>query len=68
MAIYHLSVKTVSRSKGQNTVASAAYRSGNCLKDERNGKTHACIKRQGMEGTFIVLPFGCDWAQERGVL
>lgn len=68
MAIYHLSVKTVSRSKGQSAVASAAYRSGNCLKDERNGKTHDYTRRQGVEGTFIVAPAGCEWTQDRGTL
>lgn len=68
MAIYHFSVKTVSRSKGQSAVASAAYRSGNCLKDERNGKTHDYTRRQGVEGTFIVAPAGCEWTQDRGTL
>ena len=49
MAIYHLSVKVVSRSKGQSAVASAAYRSGDALTDEREGRTHDYTRRRGVE-------------------
>lgn len=38
MAIYHCSIKNISRGKGQNVVASASYRSGQKLHDERLGK------------------------------
>lgn len=65
MAIYHLSVKAVSRSKGQSAVASAAYRSGDALIDEREGKAHDYTKRRGVEASFIVAPEGCNWAHDR---
>lgn len=68
MAIYHLSVKAISRAKGQSAVASAAYRSGDTLTDEREGKTHDYTRRRGVEASFIVAPDGCEWAQDRAVL
>ncbi len=37
MAIYHLSMKIISRSSGYSAVASAAYRSGSLMLDERTG-------------------------------
>lgn len=68
MAIYHLSVKVVSRSKGQSAVASAAYRSGDALTDEREGRTHDYTRRRGVEASFIVAPAGCEWAHDRAAL
>ena len=38
MAIYHFSVKTISRSAGRSAVACSAYRSGEKLIDERQRK------------------------------
>ena len=35
MAIYHLTVKVISRGKGQSAIAAAAYRSGERLRDEQ---------------------------------
>ena len=40
MAIYHFSAKVVSRANGSSAVASAAYRSGSELFDERLGRHH----------------------------
>ncbi|MCV4594285.1 mobilization protein, partial [Escherichia coli] len=40
MAIYHLSMKILSRSKGYSAVASAAYRAGEKILDERTGVIH----------------------------
>lgn len=68
MAIYHLSVKAVSRSKGQSAVASAAYRSGDSLTDEREGKTHDYTRRRGVDASFIVAPSGCEWTHDRARL
>lgn len=68
MAIYHLSVKVVSRSKGQSAVASAAYRSGDSLTDEREGKTHDYTRRRGVDASFIVAPSGCEWTHDRARL
>lgn len=40
MAIYHFSVKVVSRGKGASAVAKAAYISGEKIKNEYDDKTH----------------------------
>ena len=40
MAIYHFSMKPVSRAKGRSAVASMAYRAGEKLTNERDGITH----------------------------
>lgn len=38
MAIYHLTTKAVSRANGQSSIASAAYRSGEKIENERTGE------------------------------
>ena len=68
MALYHLSVKTVSRASGRSAVAAAAYRSGDVLTNDRDGMTHDYTARGGVEETFIVAPEGAAWAQDRAVL
>lgn len=68
MALYHLSVKTVSRASGRSAVAAAAYRSGEMLTNDRDGMTHDYTARGGVEDTFIVAPEGAAWAQDRAVL
>jgi len=68
VAIYHLSVKSISRSAGRSVVAAAAYRAGQELIDERQGLTHDYTRKQGVEDAFIVTPDGADWAQDRNTL
>lgn len=68
MAIYHLSVKSISRSAGRSVVAASAYRAGQELTDERQGLTHDYTRKQGVEDAFIVAPDGADWAQDRNAL
>jgi len=68
VAIYHLSVKSISRSAGRSVVAAAAYRAGQELTDERHGLTHDYTRKQGVEDAFIVAPDGADWAQDRNAL
>jgi len=68
VAIYHLSVKSISRSAGRSVVAAAAYRAGQELTDERQGLTHDYTRKQGVEDAFIVVPDGADWAQDRNAL
>lgn len=46
MAIYHFSVKTISRSAGRSAVACSAYRSGEKLIDERQGKEQDYTKKK----------------------
>lgn len=56
MAIYHLSVKIISRSAGRSAVAAAAYRSGDILTNEWDGITHDYSKKHWIEHTEILLP------------
>ncbi len=65
MALYHLSVKPVSRGGGRSAVACAAYRSADVLHDERLGQTHDYARKRGVEAAFIVAPMEAVWAQER---
>ncbi|KAA8420763.1 MobA/MobL family protein, partial [Acetobacter pomorum] len=68
MAIFHLSVKTVSRSTGRSAVAAAAYRSGDTLTNERDGRQHNYANRTGVDDSFIIAPAGCEWAHDRSTL
>ena len=70
MAIYHLSVKPISRATGRSAVASAAYRAAERLTNERDGLTHDFTRRSGVEHAEIVLPEGvdADWARDRSAL
>lgn len=56
MAIFHLSVKIISRSSGRSAIAAAAYRAGEKLKNEENGKTHDFSKKKGVGYSEIQLP------------
>ena len=70
MAIYHFSMKPVSRASGRSAVASMAYRSGERLTNERDGITHDFTRKEGVEHAEIVLPEGvnADWARDRSDL
>lgn len=68
MAIFHLSVKTVSRSTGRSAVAAAAYRSGDTLTNERDGRQHDYANRTGIDDSFIIAPSGCEWTHDRSTL
>jgi Ti-type conjugative transfer relaxase TraA len=72
MAIYHLSMKPMSRSSGRSAVAAIAYRAAEKLTNERDGIEHDFTRRQGVEHAEIVLPegiaAGADWARERAAL
>mgnify|MGYP006142940621 CR=1 FL=1 len=66
MAIYHLSVKAVSRSAGRSATAAAAYRSGEKIIDDRTGEIHDYTRKGGVESADIVLPDGAPmWATDR---
>lgn len=56
MAIYHCSVKTVSRAKGGSAVASAAYRSGEKLIDHTTGEVKDYTRKSGVLATGLVFP------------
>lgn len=56
MAIFHLSVKIISRSSGRSAIAAAAYRAGEKLKDEEVEKFHDFSKKRGVVYSEIQLP------------
>ena len=56
MAIYHLSIKIISRGKGKSAVASAAYRAGEVIKNEYDGQTHDYSRKKGIVHAEIMLP------------
>ncbi len=66
MAIYHLSGTIISRSQGRSAVAASAYRSGECLSDERYQKVHDYTRRIGVVHQEILLPKDAPaWMAER---
>jgi Ti-type conjugative transfer relaxase TraA len=62
VAIYHLSVKVMSRADGRSAVAAAAYRAAAELHDERLGRAHDFTNKAGVIHSEILLP---DGAPER---
>jgi len=69
VAIFHLSVKTISRSAGRSATAAAAYRAGVKITDERTGEIHDYTRKGGVESAELVLPAGApEWAADRAAL
>src|ERR1700738_5013853 len=56
MAIYHLHVKVIGRKSGSSAVASAAYRSGSRLRDERLDRSHDFSSKRGVVHSEVMLP------------
>jgi Ti-type conjugative transfer relaxase TraA len=56
MAIYHLHVKVLGRKSGSSAVASAAYRSGARLRDERLDRNHDFSAKRGVVHSEVLLP------------
>jgi ATP-dependent exoDNAse (exonuclease V) alpha subunit len=55
VAIYHLSVKSVSRAEGRSATAAAAYRAGELVHDHQTGQVFDYSRRYGVEHAEIVL-------------
>ena len=69
MASYHLSVKTIKRSAGRSATAAAAYRAGELIACDREGRVHDYTRKLGVEEAFILAPDEApDWAQDRQAL
>lgn len=64
MAIYHLSLKAIQRSKGRSSTASAAYRSRVKITDQRTGQTYDYTHKKGVEGRVIFTPDGSKISRE----
>ena len=56
MALYHFSVKIISRANGQSACAASAYRSGEKIQNDRDGITHDYRKKQNVEYAVVMLP------------
>ena len=69
MAIFHLSVKIVSRSAGRSATAAAAYRAGWMITDERSSEVHDYTRKAGVASLDLILPADAPaWASDRAVL
>ena len=69
MAIYHLSVKTVSRSAGRSATAAAAYRAGVSITDGRTGEIHDYTRKGGVQSATLIVPAeAAAWANDREVI
>ena len=56
MALFHLNVTQIKRSKGQSAIAAAAYRAGEKLHSEYYGETSDYTKKHGVICSEILLP------------
>jgi ATP-dependent exoDNAse (exonuclease V) alpha subunit len=73
MAIYHLSVKPISRAGGRSATAAAAYRSGDLVHDLTSDEVFDYTRKRGVEHSEIVLPTAAaradiNWARDREAL
>lgn len=69
MPIYHLSVKTISRSHGRSATAAAAYRAGAAITDERTGEVHDYKRKKGVDSATLFVPENCQkWTSHRASL
>ena len=66
MAIYHLSVKPISRTDGRSATAAAAYRAAIQISDTRTGKLHDYRRKQGVVSAVLLVPEAAPkWAHDR---
>jgi Ti-type conjugative transfer relaxase TraA len=69
MAIYHFSAKVIGRSGGRSAIASAAYRAGERLHDDKLDRSHDYTEKAGVVHREIMLADGAParWT-DRGTL
>lgn len=66
MAIYHLNARGISPARGSSAVASAAYQSGETLRDETTGDLKRYARRERIADTGLVLPeHAPEWDRAR---
>jgi hypothetical protein len=69
MAIFHLKSQIIKRSAERSTVACAAYRAGEDLRDERYGETRTYKRQDRVVCSEIIAPdFAKPWACDRAKL
>ena len=67
MALFSMRVQVIKRSAGRSSVAAAAYRSCEKLRDDRQGITHDYRNKSGVEHKEILLPDNAPaWVQGIG--
>lgn len=65
MAIYHLNARGIAPARGSSAVASAAYQSGETLRDEVTGDLKRYARAERIADTGIVLPAGApSWDRQ----
>ncbi|WNW17337.1 MobQ family relaxase [Lactiplantibacillus plantarum] len=65
MAIFHMSFSNISAGKGRSAIASAAYRSGEKLFDDKEGRSYF-YSRSVIPESFILTPKNAPkWANDR---
>lgn len=66
MAIYHLNARGVSPARGSSAIASAAYQSGETLRDETTGDLKRYARKERIADTGLALPDGApEWDRQR---
>jgi ATP-dependent exoDNAse (exonuclease V) alpha subunit len=73
MAIFRLQVTPISRVGGHSSVAAAAYRAGEKIRDDRTNELHNFSRRKDVTHSEILLPNhlsgeNMDWARNRASL
>jgi hypothetical protein len=73
MAIFRLQVTPITRAGGHSSVAAAAYRAGEKLRDDRTNELHNFSRRKDVTHSEILLPAhlsgeNMDWARNRASL
>jgi MobA/MobL family protein len=74
MAIYRLQIEPVKRSDGHSSVAAAAYRAGERIRDDRTNEIHNHSRRKDVTHSEIMLPSelsgseNMEWARNRSSL
>jgi hypothetical protein len=74
MAIYCMDVKTFGRARGGRVTRAAAYRAGECIRDERTREMYNHTDRDDVVHKEIMLPvefavdLSLDWARDRSIL
>lgn len=69
VAIYHCSVKSISRGKGHSATAASAYRAGIRIEDATTGLIHDYTKKGGVRSVDMLAPTDAPaWASDPSAL
>jgi hypothetical protein len=69
MATYRLEAKVISRARGRSATASAAYRAGIAIEDERTGELFDYTGKRGVLHSEIMAPANTpEWMLDRAAL